>query len=148
MMKSALLSTALLLLSTPVLAQHGGHDGHGSSDEDAVKAVIVDGYIVGMHVNRDADAARAALHPEFIMHVSRDGNVRQVTIDQWTSRLSGEKNENEVTYEFDWVDVTDAVAKAKLRVFVNGEHVFTDYMGLYKFDDGWKIVNKIFAGHR
>ena len=146
-MKRALLSVFVFVIASPLFAQdgHGGHAGHDISDEDAIKKVIVDGYVVGMHVNRDAEAARAAFDPEFIMHVLRDGEVRQVTIDQWTSRLNGEKNEHEITSEFEWVDVTGDVAKAKLKIFEDGTHIFTDYMGLYRTEEGWKIVNKVFS---
>jgi hypothetical protein len=45
------------------------------------------------------------------------------------------------------VDVTGNAASAKVMVSENGEHIFTDYFGLYRFDSGWKIVNKIFQGH-
>ena len=146
-MKNVLLAVFAVSLTSNLLAQ--GHDGShdGTSDEEAVKAVIVSGYVEGMHINRDAAAAKKAFHPEFIMHVSRDGEVSQVTIDQWTSRLSGEKNEREITYEFEWVDVVGDAAKAKLLLFQDGEHIFTDYMGLYRMEDGWKIVNKIFDRH-
>ena len=141
---------AILLLTliafSPTFGQHeGGHDS--MAEEDAVKAVVVSGYIEGMHINRDAAAANAAFHPEFIMHVAREGKVSQVTLEQWTSRLNGEKNEHEITYEFEWVDVTGTAAKVKIKVFEDGEHIFTDYLGLYKFEDGWMIVNKIFVSH-
>ena len=28
-----------------------------------------------------------------------------------------------------------------------GKQLFTDYLALYRFDDGWKIVAKTFFGH-
>jgi len=132
----------------PAFAQTGdGHSGHATSDEDAVKAVIVSGYIEGMHINRDAEAAIAAFHEDFVMHARVDGEVIQVTIDQWVSRLGDEKNEDEITYEFKSVIVTSSTANAVLEVFENGPRIYTDYFGLYKGDDGWKIMNKIYQSH-
>ena len=144
-MKTLTLTVALIALSMPALAQNSDAD---MADQEAVKDVIVSAYVEGMHINSDAEAALAGFHPEFIMHVARDGEISQVTIQAWTSRLSGEKNENEITHEFEWVDVTGKAAKAKLLVYSNGTHIFTDYMGLYKVDGEWKIVNKIFESHR
>lgn len=34
---------------------------------------------------------------------------------------------------------------AKLNVYKGTTHFSTDYMLLYKFNDGWKIVSKIFT---
>ena len=45
------------------------------------------------------------------------------------------------------IDVTENAAVAKIEVYKDGKHVYTDYMSLYKFEEGWKIVNKIFATH-
>ena len=35
-------------------------------------------------------------------------------------------------------------AVAKFELYREGEHIFTDYMTLYQFPDGWKIVGKIY----
>ncbi len=45
------------------------------------------------------------------------------------------------------VNVTNNAAVAKIKIFRDGKHIYSDYMALYKFDDGWKIVNKIYAAH-
>ena len=133
---------------SPALAQNDdGPSAPASSDEDSVRAVIVSGYIEGMHINRDAEAALAAFHEDFVMHARVDGEVRQITIEQWVSRLGGGKNEDEITYEFTSVIVTGTTANAVLEVFENGTHIYTDYFGLYEGDDGWKIMNKIYQSH-
>jgi hypothetical protein len=40
-------------------------------------------------------------------------------------------------------DTADA-AVAKVDLHRNGKHIFTDYIALYRFDDGWKLVGKTF----
>jgi hypothetical protein len=42
------------------------------------------------------------------------------------------------------VDITNNEAVARVEVHRDGKHIFTDYLSLYKFADGWKIVGKIF----
>ena len=137
----SLITLAFFVLTTSVFAQD-------TPEQEAVKKVIVSAYVEGLHQNADAEAGRAGFHPEFIMHLNREGQVSQVPRDQWFSRLDGEKNENEITHEFVYVDVTENVASAKIRMYSNGEHTFTDYMGLYRSEDGWRIVNKVFQSHR
>ena len=87
-MKNLAVLGFMLVAFSPALGQHSdGHSSHTTSDEDAVKTVIVSGYIDGMHINRDAEAALAAFHEDFVMHARIDGEVRQITIEQWVSRL-------------------------------------------------------------
>ncbi len=42
------------------------------------------------------------------------------------------------------IDITGTAAVVRLELFRDGVHVFTDYLSLYKFSEGWKIVSKIF----
>ena len=50
----------------------------------------------------------------------------------------------ETTYKFVLVDATGNSAVAKLDVYKGQTHFSTDYMLLYKFKEGWKIVSNIF----
>ena len=38
-----------------------------------------------------------------------------------------------------------AIVKIELRI--EGKHKYTDYLSLYKFGEGWKIVSKIYCDH-
>jgi hypothetical protein len=42
--------------------------------------------------------------------------------------------------------MTDA-AKSLHGLTRGGKHLFTDYQLLYRFDDGWRIVSKVFHSH-
>jgi len=50
----------------------------------------------------------------------------------------------EIRAEFPLVDITNNEAVARVEVHRDGKHIFTDYLSLYKFADGWKTVGKIF----
>ena len=38
-------------------------------------------------------------------------------------------------------------AVAKVALFRDGKQIFTDYISLYRFDEGWKLVAKTFHRH-
>ena len=56
--------------------------------------------------------------------------------------------EGELTYDLPLIDVEGEAAVARIELFRGGKHLFTDYQLLYKFDDGWKIVSKVYHSHR
>jgi hypothetical protein len=75
-----------------------------------------------------------------------------VTLEEWIARL--EKGNRERTgprpairHEFTAVDVTGNAATVRLELYRDGKHTFTDYLSLYRFPDGWKIVSKTFQTH-
>lgn len=144
---AALLAAALA--AVPAAAQKPAAD----KDVEAVKKVVEEAYVKGIHVNRDVEAARKGFHPMFVMFSLRNGEVSQMTIDEWTANMEKGKKERpdqampKTTHEFTMVDVTGDAAVARIEIFKNGKHVFTDYMSLYRCPDGWKIVGKVFHRH-
>lgn len=121
-------------------------DGH----EAAIVAVIESAYVDGIWMQGDEAAARAGFDPSFVMQVSRDGAVASVTLDQWLERLGlhGEPLDEGITHEIRVLDADETAAVARVDVRQHGEPVYTDYMNLYRFDDGWRIVAKTFHSHR
>jgi hypothetical protein len=147
-MKRCILLVVVLAMGVlaPVLAAD-------DSDVEAVKLVIVESYIEGIHRNQDPEAILKGFHPEFAMVMVKDGNVSKMTIQEWVARIEeGKKKGNkpptaETTYEFATVEVSGTAAVARIELFKDGKLTYTDFMSLYKFDDGWKIVNKIYYRH-
>ncbi len=45
------------------------------------------------------------------------------------------------------MDVTGNAAVAKIELFKDSKHVYTDYLSLLKFSDGWKITDKVYFRH-
>jgi len=118
-------------------------------DGAAVREVITKAYVEGIHQNRDRAAIEAGFHPDFVMHVLSEGQLIQAPLEMWLARmtLDGTPNKKKIEAEFLSVDVTGDTATAKLKVVADGVQIYTDYFGLYRFADGWKIVNKIFQSH-
>ena len=50
----------------------------------------------------------------------------------------------EVGHEFTLVDVAGDAAVARVEIHRDGSHTFTDYLSLYRFPEGWRIIGKIF----
>lgn len=127
-----------LLLLTVLLLPH--------PDEAAVRDVIVRSYIDGVHRNRDVEAVRAGFHPDFLMHVFDDGELILVPLQMWLDHLTldGTPNESTIEYDFVNVDVAGNTATVRLEVYEDGGHIYTDFFGLYRFEEDWRIVNKIF----
>ena len=121
-------------------------------EEKAVVQVITDAYINGVHANPDAAAMRRGFHPDFRMLVLSDGKMTAVTLDEWAGRVeksaaNASAARPAIKADFREVNVTGSAASVRVEVFRDGKHTFTDYLLLYKFGDGWKIVSKTYHTH-
>jgi hypothetical protein len=120
-----------------------------ADDELAVRDLLVEGYINGVFIARDAAVVKESFDANFIMHRIKDGSIATVTLDEWLDwlRLDGQKSDNPVEYEFEYVDICEDVASAKIHIYQDSERIYTDYIGLYRHSDAWKIVNKTFHAY-
>lgn len=141
------LSTLGLLLAAPASEAH-------EADVSAIQEVVDAAYVQGIHNDRDPEKIRAGFHESFIMLIQTDEGIRQVTRDGWIERIEASKNRGdgkarpETTATITVLDHIGKAAVAKVDVFREGQQIFTDYMSLYKFEDGWKLVGKTFHSHR
>ena len=118
----------------------------------AIESVIRTAYIEGVHVKGDPALMRKGFHPDFRMFMLRDGALTTITLDEWAGRIEKAARERtgpapQIRAEFPLVDVVKDEAVARVEVHRDGKHIFTDYLSLYRFADGWKIVGKIFQSH-
>jgi len=128
-------------LATPIRAQ--------TADELAVRRVIEEAYVAGVFVARDPAAVRRGFHPRFTLSVRQGDSLLVVSLDAWLARLQldGRRSTDRVTPMIDRVDIAGSTAHVTMRLVINDRHVYTDFMGLYRFPEGWRIVNKVFQGH-
>ena len=123
----------------------------GNTDKESIKQVIEKAYIQGIHGNQDEELVNSGFHEDFAMLVLRDNAIDKVTVDEWLARVEVMKRENpemwaaETRFTYDLVDVSGFAAVAKLQVYKGEAHFSTDYMLLYRCEEGWRIVSKIFA---
>lgn len=122
-------------------------------EKEAIKKVIEEAYIHGIHIAQDEQAVKSGFHQDFTMLVLQDNAIKKVTVDAFLEMVKKRIAENpdlrnvKTTHDLALIDVTGNAAVAKIELYKDGKHVYTDYMSLYKFEEGWKIVNKIFERH-
>jgi len=122
-----------------------------NNDIELIKNVIEEAYIDGIHTSQDESKVRNGFHEDFIMYVKKENSVTKVGISEWLERVEVLKEKNpdlwskETTTKSINVDVGGYAAVAKLDVYKGDTYFSTDFMLLYKLDDGWKIVSKVFA---
>jgi hypothetical protein len=149
MTKSAKSAMRIALILAAVL----GAASASADDASDVTAVIQSAYVDGVHVKLDPAAMRKGFHPDFRMLVLKDGKMTAVTLEEWITRMEDGAKKNPaaprpaIKAEFPMVNVTGNAAVARVEVYRDGKHTFTDYLSLYKFADGWMIVGKIFQAH-
>jgi len=150
-MKAAfVLSMTLLVTGTALTAQAASGV---AAEQQAVKSVIENAYIQGIYNERDTDKIMSGFHDEFSMLVLNENTLGKVTIQQWVEGIERSKLANPeppavpVTHDCSLVQVVGNTAVAQVEVFRGDRHLYTDFMSLYKFEDGWKIVAKIYYSH-
>ena len=120
-------------------------------EKEAIRRVIEKAYIQGIHGDQDEETVKSGFHQDFAMLVLRNDTLAKVTVDEWLDRIETMKAENpelwnaETTHNFELIDVAGYAAVAKLDVYKGTTHFSTDYMLLYRFEEGWRIVSKIFT---
>ncbi len=135
---------ALLVVPMAALAQ-------GPSEEAAIKALVQTAYVDGLQNLGDLEKTKAGFHPDFVLLGLRDGALTRLPIAEWIASAGKRKADGAkpplTTCKFLSVDVTGSAASVKLELHQNDKRIFTDYLSLYKFPDGWKIVGKIYYRH-
>jgi hypothetical protein len=145
---SIILTIVLMGAALPLSASASGQE------VAAVKKTIENAYVKGIHIDRDIPAIRKGFHEDFNMLIFRDDEIRKMNIGEWIAGIEKRKKEDtspppyDTTWEFPMVDVTGNAAVARVEIFRDRKHIYTDYMSLYRFSDGWKIVNKIYFSHK
>lgn len=122
-----------------------------ASADDAVNAAIVavvdEGYVQGIHLDADAEKVRKGMHESFVMVVRTDTGVNKVTRDEWIARLkprAADAPRPDVRADITVLDQSGDAAVVRVNLFRAGKQIFTDYIALYRFADGWKMVGKTF----
>lgn len=144
-MKKISLIFLLTCLSFALAAQ-------SQNEENAIKKVIQEAYIDGLQNLGNIQTIRDGFHPDFEMLVFRNGQMSKLPIGTWIERVEQRKanpstTPPNITGKFLDVEITGTVAMVKLELHRNGNRIFTDYISLYKFEDGWKLVSKVYYQH-
>jgi hypothetical protein len=123
-----------------------------SAEEIAVRQVVTSAYIEGIHNRGNVEDIRKGFHPTFNMLRLVDNEIKPLPIEEWIVNLEKAKKESatqppRTDGKFVNVDVTGTNAVVKLELYRENKKIFTDYLVLYKFAEGWRIVSKTFYRH-
>jgi len=144
-MKNIILLT--LLISTITISAQ-----NVDQNKEAIKNVIQTAYVEGLQNEGNIDKIDSGIHPGFdLLGIGKDDNMWKYPIADWKEKTIKKVNDgdlprtgDQVSVVFKAIDVTGTAAIAKIDFFVGDKLTYVDYISLYKFEDGWKMVNKIF----
>ena len=151
MKKLIIVSIVLMLVSIRLFAQS---DIDIAAEKAAVQKVIQEAYADGLINTGNVDAARDGFHPGFAILGVRNNSLWKYPIYSWIESVEQRKEEGKippeekVTFQYPLIDITGNAAIAKIEFFEGENLKYTDYLSLYKFEEGWRIVNKIFFEHK
>lgn len=124
-----------------------------TTDMDAIKELINKAYIEGLHNGGNLDETRKGFHPGFDLLILKNNQMEKLPIYNWIESSEKRRKENptppaiKTTVNFVNIDITGTSAVAKIELLREGKLIFTDYLSLYKFEEGWKVVGKIYFKH-
>lgn len=143
-MKKLFILTVILVFGMNLLALE--------SEKEAIKKLIMTAYVDGLQNKGDLQATKEGFYPGFDLLILKNNMVDKLPIYNWIEYAKMKKEKDPEPYgkeeltscEFEFIDITGTAAVAKIHLSKGGKKIFTDYLSLYKFDDGWKIVGKIY----
>ncbi|MFC2103376.1 nuclear transport factor 2 family protein [Bacteroidota bacterium] len=118
---------------------------------NAIKNIIEKAYIEGIHTTQNEATVRSGFHPDFEMLVLDNNEIQKITLENWFPRVEQLKKDNkelwanETRYDSLLINIEGKAASVKFNVYKGSNYFSTDFMLLYKFNDGWRIVSKIFT---
>jgi hypothetical protein len=125
---------------------------NAQSDDEVIRSVVTNAYINGIQNRGSSEDIRKGFHPSFAMLRLMENSVKPLPIEEWIASIEKAKLEKAPALptaegKFLSIDVTGNAAVVKLEIYREGKKTFTDYLSLYKFTEGWRIVSKIYNRH-
>ena len=146
-MKNVLIAALLVTATLHVYSQDV------EKEKTEIKRIVQTAYVEGLQNEGDKKKIEEGFHPEFnLLGIGKEDKLSKYPIADWSARQiskreSGElplEGDKKVSVKFKHVDVTGTAATVKLEFFIGDKLTYVDYLSLYKFESGWKIVSKIY----
>jgi hypothetical protein len=145
---------AIVLLACAILIPASLMAGE-DQDKEEIRKVITTSYIGGLQNKGPVSDIEKGFHPGFELLGVRNDELTKWPIYSWIQYHERKLDEDPtppgpddvVTGKFPMIDITGDAAVAKVELYKGTDLIFTDYLSLYRFEDGWKIVSKIYYRH-
>lgn len=126
-----------------------------NEEQILIKETIQKSYVDGLQNKGEVADIEKGFHPGFNLLGVRNDMLTKFPIYSWLESHEMRKakdptlpsDEDKVTCNYLTIDVTGNAAMAKIELVKHKKVIFTDYLQLYKFEEGWKIVSKIYYRH-
>lgn len=124
-----------------------------AADESAIKRIVEEFYLEVIFGNKDITELEKGFHPDFNMYVLYQNQIDKRSLQKWMDRLKSVRAGNasaknpHFTHNFKLIDITGPTGVVKLEIYADGKLKYTDYLTLYKFQEGWRIMTKMFTQH-
>lgn len=131
-----------LIASTHIFAQ--------TPDRTVIEGVITESYLIPVYLSTNTEAIKKGFHEKFSLYDLQKGELSLLSRDEWIESILLANQQTQVkkkTYNwmFELIDIEEQTAMVKLRINENGTIKFVDYLTLYKFREGWRIITKQFT---
>lgn len=142
-MKTALISMLIFFFSTLNFAWQ--------SEKEAVQQVVQSAYVDSIHNRTGIEKISEGFHPDFETLDKRNDMLTKFPIYSWIE--TGEQamfsdetttKKTTITAKFPLIDIAGDAAMAKVDLYRNEQHLFTNFLLLYKLEKGWKILSKTY----
>ena len=124
-----------------------------TQEKEAIQQVIQEAYVEGLFNKGDVAAIRKGFHEQFMLLGRKENNhLRSLTRDEWIKIVEQKKaagkyppaDAYKVKVEFLRIDIVEEVASVKLAFYEGEKLAYIDFLALYKFEEGWEIMNKVY----
>jgi len=145
---------ALILAAIIPLAALTNYYVKDSTEKKAIEDVVLRSYVNGAFNDLDPEAMLEGFHSDFAIFYAEGEDLGRYEIEIWVEGVKKRKSSSDFDpsknvwkHKFAIVDITGGAAIVKVELTHEGEHVYTDYLSLLKFESGWKIVGKVYYKH-
>ena len=154
-MKRFLKATTVVAIISITFFAFSTKTNDSTAEVEAVKSLVLNAYINGAFNELNAEAMRNGFHKDFAIYSAKGEEISKYPIADWVAGVKKRKagdydpkaEKNIWKHNFALVDVTGGSAQVKVELHNQGNHVYTDYLSLLKFESGWKIVAKVYHRH-
>ncbi len=131
------------------LAFHPVNSQTAPGEKQKIRQVITQCYIEPLYLDKDLAKIEDGFHPSFQMYVLYKGDFYLTPRDQWIQRIRETRARNlpkkQYDWKFDFIDNDKQTAVVKLIIHEDDTLKYVDYLTLYKFKEGWKVITKQFS---
>lgn len=118
-------------------------------EKKRIEKVITECYLEPLYLNGNLDKIKEGFHKEFTMYVLYKGEFYVTSRAKWIENIKATRARNLPQKNYSWqfkiIDYEGQTAVVKLCINEEGNLKYIDYLTLYKFQDGWKVITKQFS---